>query len=423
MFSGNISGNMRVNPGANGIRSVGAFSRFCSTCGTRVSCTVTLLIGTSGTVSVTRTRETPLPFLTYVISSYVGEKGALRRKNTMCGFANPRKFNITGVTSTLCTMGGLICSRGGVAVRSLGVTLDAGCKGNLDGRSITRVMSRITSTVGSTKRPMNRGRITTVLGAIITTARSRRIGTGNREVLGLVSTIPGFKGSVPRISTFTESITCACAGPLRGCGGPHKNVFRTKLCPMSTGMPLNKRAKTAPSKHLTRVPMTSKMSPSTNGSMDKPATTTGSISELSRCVTSGKALFGRGFRPSTLDKERKLRGFMKLVRSCFSRGKDRVRFGIIDHRALLSTRGRPRRCGRLIMHMTKCDTLFAALSGSLRSSVVHEARRKFWRWRKSDVRRCLGAGKEVFSVRQCSVRSKGKVQAVIFLGNYILEYH
>lgn len=203
---------------------------------------------------------------------------------------------------------------------------------------------------------------------------------GAREfgrVRSVVSRMPGFKGSVPRVSCFTERITCACSGPLRGCDGPENNEFRTNLCPMSTGMPLNKRANTAPSKECTRAPITSNISPSTNGSMGKPATTTASMSELSRFVMSGKALFGRGFRPSTLSKERKLRGFITLVHSCFSRGKVRVRFGMMSERALLSTRRRPRGCGRLMIHMTKCDTLFAALSHSLRSSVVHHARRKF----------------------------------------------
>lgn len=47
------------------------------------------------------------------------------------------------------------------------------------------------------------------------------------------------------------------------------------------------------------------------------------------------------------------------------------------------------------------------------------------RWRglggKGDVS-CLSAGNEVFSIRGCSVRSKPNVEAVMFLGKYILQY-
>lgn len=225
---------------------------------------------------------------------------------------------------------------------------------------------------------MGRRATATIVATTLKARPTPRGGTEFRRVRGVVRRIPGFKGSVPSISCFTESITCACAEPLRGCVGPENKRCRTKLCPMSTGIPLNKRANTAPSNHCTRAPMTSNISPSTNGSIGKPATTTASMSHLSRFVMSGKALFGRGFRPSTLTKERKLRGFMTLVHKCFSRGNVRVRFGIISERALLSTRGRPRGCGRLIMHITNCDTLFAALSESLRSSVVEHARRNFW---------------------------------------------
>lgn len=80
-------------------------------------------MGTSGTVSITRTRQYPLPFLSYVVSSYLGRNESIRRNKTICGFANPRKFKVTGVTSNLFTVHGLICRRGGMSVRRFGRTL------------------------------------------------------------------------------------------------------------------------------------------------------------------------------------------------------------------------------------------------------------------------------------------------------------
>lgn len=301
----------------------------CSTFLGRVRCFMSVGMHIDGCVSHVFTGCTPTAFLSLFVSSYVTGKGSCCGYKPHCGADCVRYANLNAVASDLSILGGRMFRRHGFGVRRVVRTASAGF-------------------------------------------RKRR--TVERFVLGHA---PFFNGSSRCTSHVTVRVFGSLCSTVRKGPGAGNRYFRLGVLSAAYRICFNGVVGTAPGNHLTKHTVDSNASPSRKTSARKPSTIVGSLKGLSR-IGDKNALLGRHFLPSLLGRSRSVTGLMDLVHDCFTLKKRRVRFGVMSATALRTTRGRPRRCQSLLMHMTKCDSCFGSVGASLRCSMVtHATRRAF----------------------------------------------
>lgn len=173
---------------------------------------------------------------------------------------------------------------------------------------------------------------------------------------------------------------CAGVGGRRLC---HKTGLSASILAVASGIICNGGAKAAPGNHRGKGPFSPNTGPTCNTRRGNTLTSLLSMTGVPCGCTASNVSGAFTIAPSALNRSRRAYSgaLMGVVGKCVGGGNRRLGVGIFGHSALVSTRGRPRGCPALAVHISKCYMCFTSLAGRRRSSMVSEAfRSRVWRY-------------------------------------------